>query len=115
MRPPELEDGSTCMQAHVAERGGWLRVFRWVGIVLCNTRDQSRIDQRLQVGGQRLGSRLRVDLMTRDVKSADTSLSSQDPRWFSWSIRRVGNAQRLPALGFSDVAANASNWQVSVA
>src|SRR5512143_221126 len=71
MHSPELEDGSRCTAGSRRGTGRWLRVSRWVGVVLCNTRDQSSIDQRLQVGDQRLGPRLRVDLMTLDVKSED--------------------------------------------
>src|SRR5512144_1021146 len=69
LEPAELEDRSRCTAGLRCGTGRWLRVFRWVGVVLCNTLDQSRIDQRLQVGDQRLDSRLRVDLMTLDVKS----------------------------------------------
>ena len=86
--------------------GRWLRVFRWVGVVLCNTRDQSRIGQRLQVGDQRLGSRLRVDLMTLDVKSEHLQILR--------FLRRILDGFLGPlvewvmpnafALGFSDIA-----------
>ena len=86
--------------------GRWLRVFRWVGVVLCNTRDQSRLDQRLQVGDQRLGSRLRVDLMILDVKSEYLHILRLLRGILDGSLgplvkRVMANAF---ALGFSDIA-----------
>src|SRR5512132_3081317 len=106
MHPPEIEDGSRCTAGSRCGTGRWLRVFRWVGVVLCKTRDQSRIDQRLQVGGQRLGSRLRVDLMTLDVKSEHLQILRflrRLPAGFLGPLVEWVMPNAF-ALGFSDIA-----------